>query len=78
MRNGGVPVGGVFIVPILAGMKWFQFVLVPVLVAASWLAYSAYQDALDVQHIVAAGVFLVVAAPVNIFAYRRSQRLGER
>jgi hypothetical protein len=65
-------------VPILGGMKWLQFVLVPVLIAVGMLAYFAYQDALDVEQIVAVGFFLVLSVPLNIFAYRRSQRLRER
>jgi hypothetical protein len=68
----------VFIVPILGGMKWLQFVLVPVLIAVGMLAYFAYQDALNVEQIVAVGFFLVLSVPLNIFAYRRSQRLRER
>jgi hypothetical protein len=74
----GGPVRCVFIVPILGGMKWLQFVLVPVLIAVGMLAYFAYQDALDVEQIVAVGFFLVLWVPLNIFAYRRSQRLRER
>ena len=59
-------------------MDRLKFALTPVLVAVGLLAYSAYRDALDVEHIVAVVVFLAISAPINIFAYRRSQRLGER
>jgi hypothetical protein len=55
-----------------------QFVVVYALVTVSFLAYSAYQDALDVEHIVAVVVFLVIAVPVGIFWYRRGQRLSKR
>jgi L-asparagine transporter-like permease len=48
------------------------------LIAVGLLAYSAYRDALDVEHIVAVVVFLAIASSVNSFVYRRSQRLRER
>jgi hypothetical protein len=59
-------------------MNRLQFVLVPVLIAVSFLAYSAYRDALDVEQIVAVVVFLVTAVPVGIFWYRLGQRLSKR
>jgi hypothetical protein len=59
-------------------MNRLQFVLVPLLVAVGVLAYAAYQDALDVEHIVGVVVFLVIAVPVGIFGYRLSQKQGER
>lgn len=59
-------------------MQFMQFVLVPVLVAVGLLAFYAYQGALDVEHIVAVVVFLVIAVPVGIFGYRLSQKLRKR
>lgn len=59
-------------------MNRLQFVLVPLLVAVGLLAYAAFQDALNVEQIVAVGVFLVIAVPVGILGYRLSQRERER
>ena len=42
------------------------------------LAYAAYQDALDVERIVAVVVFLVIAVPVGIFGHRLTQKQSER
>lgn len=63
---------------ILGAMARLKFVLVPLLVAVGVLAYAAYQDALDVEHIVGVGVFLVIAVPVGIFGYRLTQKQSER
>jgi L-asparagine transporter-like permease len=61
-----------------SGMDRLTFMLSHVLIAVGLLAYSAYRDALDVEHIVAVVVFLAIASSVNSFVYRRSQRLRER
>jgi hypothetical protein len=50
--------------------------LVPLLVAVGLLAYEAYQGQLDVEAVIGAGVFLIVAAVVGIIVHRLSRKHG--
>lgn len=59
-------------------MNRLQFVVAPLLVAVGMLAYAAYLDALDVEHIAGVVVFLVIAVPVGIFGHRLTQKQSER
>jgi hypothetical protein len=54
-----------------SGMDRLKFVLTPVVIAVGLLAYSAYRDALDVEHIVAVVVFIAIAVPIGIFLHQR-------
>jgi hypothetical protein len=48
--------------------------LVPLLVAVGLLAYEAYQGQLNVEAVIGAGVFLIVAAVVGTIVHRLSRK----